>query len=108
MNSASARGRKEGIFMRGTIRPNSEMWRIQPKQWACPLGDRGRCATLARMIVRTLGRVPYGSTVEAMREFTARRDGQTPDELWLCEHDPVYTQGIAGSPAHVLDARDIP
>jgi lipoyl(octanoyl) transferase len=60
------------------------------------------------MIVKNLGLVAYAPTADAMREFTARRDGDTPDELWLCEHDPVYTQGIAGSQAHVLDARGIP
>ena len=63
--------------------------------------------TLA-MIVKTLGRVPYAATVEAMRAFTEARDAHTPDELWLCEHDSVFTQGIAGREEHVLDARDIP
>lgn len=43
-----------------------------------------------------------------MREFTAKRDAQTPDEIWLCEHDPVYTQGVAGQADHVLNPRGIP
>ncbi len=43
-----------------------------------------------------------------MREFTARRDPQTPDEIWLCEHDPVYTQGVAGQADHVLNPQGIP
>ncbi len=43
-----------------------------------------------------------------MREFTARRDEHTPDEIWLCEHDPVYTQGVAGRADHVLNPRGIP
>ena len=60
------------------------------------------------MIVKTLGRVPYAATVDAMRAFTESRGAATPDELWLCEHDPVFTQGIAGRAEHVLDAQDIP
>jgi len=60
------------------------------------------------MIVKTLGRVPYAATVDAMRAFTEARGAHTPDELWLCEHDPVFTQGIAGRDEHVLDAQDIP
>lgn len=43
-----------------------------------------------------------------MREFTARRDAHTPDEIWLCEHDPVYTQGVAGKADHVLNPHGIP
>ena len=39
-----------------------------------------------------------------MRAFTAARDDATPDELWLCEHPPVFTQGLAGKAEHVLDA----
>ncbi len=43
-----------------------------------------------------------------MREFTADRDERTPDEIWLCEHDPVYTQGVAGKADHVLNPHGIP
>ena len=60
------------------------------------------------MIIRWLGRVPYLQTVEAMRGYTERRDDATPDELWLCEHDPVFTLGIAGRREHVLRAGAIP
>jgi lipoyl(octanoyl) transferase len=56
------------------------------------------------MQVQRLGRVDYGPTLAAMRSFTAARTPQTPDELWLCEHAPVFTQGIAGKDEHVLDA----
>jgi lipoyl(octanoyl) transferase len=42
-----------------------------------------------------------------MRAFTAERTADTPDEIWLCEHAPVFTQGIAGKDEHVLDAGDI-
>jgi lipoyl(octanoyl) transferase len=60
------------------------------------------------MIVKNLGRVAYLPTVDAMRAFTAARGADTPDELWLCEHDPVYTQGVAGRAEHVGDAQGIP
>ena len=43
-----------------------------------------------------------------MRAFTAARDAATPDELWLCEHPPVFTQGIAGRAAHLRDPGEIP
>ena len=43
-----------------------------------------------------------------MRAFTEARSGETPDAIWLCEHPPVYTQGLAGRAAHVRDARGIP
>ncbi len=57
------------------------------------------------MIVRRLGRVDYPAAFAAMQEFTATRDADTPDELWLCEHPPVFTQGLSGKPEHLL--RDI-
>src|SRR5687768_14555856 len=60
------------------------------------------------MIVKTLGRVAYAPLVDAMRAFTEARGADTPDELWLCEHDPVYTQGIAGRPEHVREPGGIP
>jgi lipoyl(octanoyl) transferase len=55
-----------------------------------------------------LGRADYGPTVEAMRAWTEARTADTPDEIWLCEHPPVYTQGVAGRPEHVRDAHGIP
>ncbi|KQW69034.1 lipoyl(octanoyl) transferase LipB [Methylibium sp. Root1272] len=57
---------------------------------------------------RRLGRVDYATTFDAMRAFTEARTPGTPDELWLCEHPPVFTQGLAGKAEHVLDAGDIP
>ena len=59
-------------------------------------------------IVRTLGRVDYAPTVDAMRAFTEARDDHTPDEIWLCEHPPVYTQGVAGKAEHVINAQGVP
>jgi lipoyl(octanoyl) transferase len=59
-------------------------------------------------VVRSLGRVEYEPTWRAMQDFTARRTGDTPDEFWLLEHPPVYTQGQAGKPEHLIAATDIP
>ncbi len=55
--------------------------------------------------VRRLGRVDYEPTFRAMQEFSAARTAETPDEIWLCEHPPVFTLGLAGKPEHLL--RDI-
>jgi lipoyl(octanoyl) transferase len=57
---------------------------------------------------KVLGRVDYLPTYQAMAAFTQGRGPGTPDELWLCEHPPVFTQGLAGKADHVLDAGDIP
>jgi lipoyl(octanoyl) transferase len=59
-------------------------------------------------IVRSLGRVEYEATWRAMQAFTAQRTPETADEIWLLEHSPVYTQGQAGKPEHLLAATDIP
>ena len=53
------------------------------------------------MRIVTLGRQPYLPTLDAMRAFTDARRDDTPDEIWLVEHEPVYTQGLAGKPEHV-------
>jgi lipoyl(octanoyl) transferase len=63
---------------------------------------------LTEPVLRRLGRVDYEPTFAAMRRFTAQRDDATPDEIWLCEHPPVYTQGIGGRAEHVHEARGIP
>ena len=60
------------------------------------------------LIVRDLGLQDYEPTWRAMREFTDSRDAATPSELWIVEHPPVFTQGQAGKPEHVLAAGDIP
>ena len=60
------------------------------------------------MRITTLGRRDYRAVESAMREFTHARTPVTPDEIWLCEHPPVYTQGLAGKAEHVLDAHGIP
>ena len=71
-------------------------------------GDAPPDSTLGPLVVRQLGRTEYTSVWTAMREFTDARNATTPDELWLTEHDPVFTQGQAGKAEHVLLPGDIP
>jgi lipoyl(octanoyl) transferase len=59
-------------------------------------------------LLRPLGRAPYEPTAEAMKAFTAARDAGTPDEIWVVEHPPTFTQGLAGKAEHLLDAGDVP
>jgi len=58
--------------------------------------------------IRWLPQQEYHSCWQAMREFTDRRTDTTPDEIWLCEHQPVFTQGQNGKAEHILAAGDIP
>ena len=58
--------------------------------------------------VRWLGKVEYVPTWREMQRITDTRDANTPDEIWLLEHPPVFTQGLNGDPSHVLSAGDIP
>jgi lipoyl(octanoyl) transferase len=55
-----------------------------------------------------MGRRDYADTLQAMRDFTAQRTTDTEDQLWLVEHAPVFTQGVAGRAEHVRDAAGIP
>jgi lipoyl(octanoyl) transferase len=63
---------------------------------------------LIETTLKLLGRQPYASTLQAMRDFTAARGADTADELWLVEHEPVFTQGLAGQAGHLLAPGDIP
>jgi lipoyl(octanoyl) transferase len=63
---------------------------------------------LGGLIVRKLACLDYTAALNAMRQFTEARTAQTPDEIWLCEHQSVYTQGVAGRAEHVLNAAEIP
>ena len=70
--------------------------------------------------IHRLGRVAYLPTYQAMQAFTESRSAEKSDEigllptkdgrdqLWICEHPPVYTQGLAGKPEHLLNPGDIP
>ena len=60
------------------------------------------------LALRPLGRVDYRSTYEAMQAFTSARQEATADELWVCEHPPVFTLGLAGEASHLLAPGDIP
>jgi lipoyl(octanoyl) transferase len=61
-----------------------------------------------KILVRHLGLQPYEPVSQAMHNFTDSRDDNTPDEIWLVEHHPVFTQGQAGKAEHVLVPGDIP
>jgi lipoyl(octanoyl) transferase len=56
----------------------------------------------ASPVIRALGLSDYASTWRAMREFTGARTAATPDEIWLTEHPPIYTLGLAGRREHLL------
>lgn len=62
----------------------------------------------SQLLVRQLGRRPYQPVWDAMKAFTDSRTPDTPDEFWVVEHDPVYTQGQAGKAEHLLAPGDIP
>ena len=65
-------------------------------------------ASLPDLLLRPLGQVDYLPTFEAMRAYTQQRGPSSPDEIWLCQHAPVYTQGLAGQAAHLLQPGPIP
>mgnify|MGYP000384965333 CR=1 FL=1 len=58
--------------------------------------------------LRQCGLLDYATAYAQMRAFTDARTAQTPDEIWLCQHPPVYTQGQAGRPGHILSVNAIP
>lgn len=58
--------------------------------------------------IKHLGVVDYEATWHAMQAFTAQRGAETNDEIWLLQHPPVYTQGLAGKPEHLLTKPAIP
>ncbi|ERM61949.1 octanoyltransferase [Vibrio mimicus CAIM 1883] len=61
-----------------------------------------------QLLVRRLGRRDYTPVWQAMHQFTDQRDSTTRDEVWLVEHNPVFTQGQAGKAEHLLNTGDIP
>ncbi|MBO0216075.1 lipoyl(octanoyl) transferase LipB [Vibrio sp. Vb2880] len=61
-----------------------------------------------QLVVRRLGRQDYHPVWQAMHDFTDQRDDTTRDEVWLVEHNPVFTQGQAGKAEHLLNTGDIP
>ena len=61
-----------------------------------------------QLVVKRLGRQDYEPVWKAMHEFTDQRTDATPDEVWLVEHNPVFTQGQAGKAEHLINTGDIP
>ena len=74
----------------------------------CTTASAPAPASARPVLLRDLGRQPYVPVWRAMQAFTDARDADTPDELWLVEHDPVFTLGQAGKPEHLLMPGDIP
>lgn len=60
------------------------------------------------MIIKDLGLIDYALSCRAMQDFTLSRQTQTEDELWLCEHPPVFSQGSNGKEEHLLNTGSIP
>jgi lipoyl(octanoyl) transferase len=58
--------------------------------------------------IKSLGLFEYQPTWDAMKRFTAERTSETRDEIWLVQHPPIYTQGLAGKPEHLLQSTNIP
>ncbi|MDD0824314.1 lipoyl(octanoyl) transferase LipB [Mannheimia sp. AT1] len=61
-----------------------------------------------KLIIRQLGIQPYEEIWHKMQAFTDKRDEHTDDEIWLVQHSPVFTQGSAGKPEHLLNPTNIP
>ncbi|GFD68546.1 octanoyltransferase [Alteromonas sp. KUL156] len=72
------------------------------------MNEQSTSAEPRGVIIRQLGRQPYEPIFEAMKRFTDDRDQATQDEIWLVEHDAVFTQGQAGKAEHILMPGDIP
>jgi lipoyl(octanoyl) transferase len=68
--------------------------------------DGAMTATIAKIL--KVGRIDYALAYSRMHAFTESRKDGTPDEIWLVEHDPVFTQGLAGRAEHVHDAGGLP
>src|SRR5688500_20230562 len=73
------------------------------------LQDASREAAIDAAVVKRLGIAEYEPTWRDRQSFTARRDARTVDEIWLVQHPPVYTLGVAGRDAHLpREDNDIP
>ena len=83
---------------------------MDPVSPPAPACTAGRSPSRQRLPARAfdLGRQAYEPVWRAMQRFTDKRDQDTPDELWLVEHEPVFTLGQAGKPEHVLAPGEIP
>jgi len=61
-----------------------------------------------QLVIRDLGLQPYEPTWQRMQQFTNERDDSSADEIWVLQHEPVFTQGQAGKEEHLLGTGDIP
>ncbi len=67
-----------------------------------------RIAAASPARIRWLGRLPWPDAVRRMQRFTGEREASDPDEIWFCEHPPVFTLGVKTDLSHILDPGDIP
>ncbi|MEQ1635537.1 MAG: lipoyl(octanoyl) transferase LipB [Methylococcales bacterium] len=58
--------------------------------------------------IQDLGKQDYSATWHAMQDYTQQRNNQSPDQLWIVEHPPVYTLGLSAQREHLLDVQQIP
>ncbi len=65
-------------------------------------------SVIQQLVIRDLGLQDYTQIWQAMQQFTDQRNSETPDEIWLLEHKPVFTQGQAGKAEHLLFPGEIP
>jgi lipoyl(octanoyl) transferase len=77
------------------------LWRDSPAIF-------GTLSAMQAPLIISRGVEPYNVSFDAMRAFTDSRDAATPDQVWIVEHPPVFTLGLAANRAHVLDAHGIP
>ena len=70
--------------------------------------ETGRNRHLSAFLIRQLGTLDYETIYKRMQSFTAARDNDTADEIWLVQHPPVYTLGLGAREGHVHDPGDIP
>lgn len=77
------------------------MNRAEPEAWIAEKAVPRRAAVYASPLIRRLGLAEYETSYESMRRFTEAREAGTRDELWVLEHPPVYTVGIAGRAEHL-------
>jgi lipoyl(octanoyl) transferase len=72
------------------------------------LKTKNSTLNMCTLHVKHLGLRPYLETWQAMQDYTDQRDSSSPDQLWLLQHPPVFTQGQAGKPEHLLAPNEIP
>jgi lipoic acid synthetase len=99
-NGAGPGNRDNSVAATSITTPTAELSRFP--------GPAPAAAPAAAPYVKWLGRVDYEPTWRAMQRITDTRDANTPDEIWLLEHPPVFTLGLNADASHVLAAGDIP